>query len=308
MSALDIDFSVLDDPNFKEDSVREEILCPALHYIGYRPDREPKIVRSKVLAHPYVMLGSSSRKISIIPDYILYNNGKPRIVIDAKAPGEDIFKGDNVFQAYSYAIHPEVRTMAYGLCNGRHLNLFHLSSTDPVRSYKLDTMTDLDWEDMRQVMSEREIQRIESFDMLLDFGVCFTMLGFPADTPQMFFNLPVGMIGKISDELYALNIKGDFMHDRVVLLTADVGAGHMRQLMEEMPDECRKACLDGISTQPFSADISRFGYCATFCGKLSSTIEKSFATGEQFRPIIVEKVFTAQQGDAPEPATHVGPA
>lgn len=289
---LDIDFGILADSSFKEDAVREEIVAPILRHLGYRPDRDPMIVRSKPLTHPYVMLGSSRRSLTIIPDYTLYRGGKARIVLDAKAPGEDVFKGDHVSQAYSYAIHPEVRAPVYGLCNGYHLTLFHIYSPSPVRAYDLQSMTSLDWKDMAQKVSEVELSRIEAFEFLLDFGVCFELLGFDLDTDQMFMSLPVCAIGKMSEDAFALTSKGHFMHDREVMLTADMSQEHVRLLQSEMPAECRSECVRGLSQQPFYVDLSRFGYGATFHGRLSRKLEQS-RNGEVFRPIVVEKVIVS---------------
>jgi len=103
------DFNCLNDPAFQEDSVREEIIAPLLRSIGYGASGPNKIIRSKPLTHPYVLFGSQKRKVNIVPDYLIAIEDTPYFVLDAKAPSEEITKGDNVSQVYSYAIHPEVR-------------------------------------------------------------------------------------------------------------------------------------------------------------------------------------------------------
>jgi len=103
------DFSLLESPDFKEDSVREEIVLPLLHSLGYSAGGLNQIIRSKALEHPFVNIGSGKRKIILIPDYLLAVGSKPAWILDAKAPDEEIGAGKNVEQAYSYAIHPEVR-------------------------------------------------------------------------------------------------------------------------------------------------------------------------------------------------------
>ena len=115
----EFDFGCTEDPEFKEDSVREDIIAPLLRKVGWSASGPHKIIRSRPLAHPYVMFGSQRRKLTIIPDYILEVDGKPCFVLDAKSPNEEITSGDNVSQVYSYAIHPEVRAWNYGLCNGK---------------------------------------------------------------------------------------------------------------------------------------------------------------------------------------------
>ena len=111
----DFDFTCLSDPSFKEDAVREDIVAPLLKSIGYSATGPNKMIRSKTLVHPYVMFGSQKRKVNIVPDYLLLVNEKPCFVLEAKSPQEEITKGDNVAQVYSYAIHPEIRAWNYGL-------------------------------------------------------------------------------------------------------------------------------------------------------------------------------------------------
>ena len=113
------DFSVLDDASFKEDAVREEIVAPILRKLGYRPSGAQRVVRSKSLTHPFVMIGSKKHPVSIVPDYTLFHDDTPLMVLDAKAPNQPIVACQNVEQVYSYAIHPEVRCEHYSLCNGR---------------------------------------------------------------------------------------------------------------------------------------------------------------------------------------------
>lgn len=99
-------FSILNDPEFKEDSVREEIILPILQALGYSATGKYRIIRSKTLDHPYVMIGCKKRKTSIIPDYLFKLDDRYGFVLDAKAPSETIYKSRNVEQVYSYAIHP----------------------------------------------------------------------------------------------------------------------------------------------------------------------------------------------------------
>ncbi|MEI6443701.1 MAG: hypothetical protein WCO29_11405 [Nostocales cyanobacterium ELA583] len=52
-------------PDFKEDSVREVIILPILKALGYTGTN---IVRSKTLQHPFLKIGSKKRPINLIPD------------------------------------------------------------------------------------------------------------------------------------------------------------------------------------------------------------------------------------------------
>ena len=114
------DFKVLDDPSFKEDGVREELIAPFSSAAWLSTDRQI-VVPSKPLVHPFVMIGSKRYPIHIIPDYTLLVDNQPLLVLDAKAPGEPVVNSQHVEQVFSYAIHPEVRCKWSGLCNGREL-------------------------------------------------------------------------------------------------------------------------------------------------------------------------------------------
>src|SRR5258708_5322375 len=48
---LDFDFSLLDSTDFKEDSVREEIIQPILKALGYSAGGKNRIIRSLALSH-----------------------------------------------------------------------------------------------------------------------------------------------------------------------------------------------------------------------------------------------------------------
>lgn len=118
------DFQLLNSSDFKEDSVREVIIHPILRELGYSEGGLNRIVRSRSLSHPFVKTGSGEREIRIVPDYLLLIANKPAWVLDAKSPTQTITSGGHVEQAYFYAIHPDIRSRFFALCNGREFALF----------------------------------------------------------------------------------------------------------------------------------------------------------------------------------------
>ena len=143
----DFDFALLKSPDFKEDSVREDIIMPILTALGYSSQGDYKLQRSKQLLHPFLRVGSSDRPITLIPDYLLSTNGNYVLALDAKAPRENIQTGRNVEQVYSYAIHPEIRVASFALCNGFEFSLFHIQQEQPILSFDL-TQLDSYWESL----------------------------------------------------------------------------------------------------------------------------------------------------------------
>ena len=105
----DFDSGLLDCDGFGEDSVREEIILPMLRGLGYSHSKPNKIIRSKKLLHPFVSIGSARKNIYLVPDYLLEVNDRYAWILEAKAPKEEILKTKHVEQAYSYAMHSEIR-------------------------------------------------------------------------------------------------------------------------------------------------------------------------------------------------------
>ena len=148
----EFDFNLLDTPDFKEDSVREELILPFLTKLNYKAIGRNKILRSKTLQHPFVQTGSSKRKINSIPDYLFEVNGRYAWVLDAKSPGEEIKSGENREQAYFYAIHPEIRVGYYGLCNGREFVLFKTDGDKPALNFHLNEI-EKHWDKIKGLLS-----------------------------------------------------------------------------------------------------------------------------------------------------------
>ncbi len=73
----------------------------------------------------------------MIPDYLLKVADNYAWVLDAKAPTEEIKTGEHIEQVYSYAIHPEVRTKYFALCNGYEFVVFRPDTENPVLSFQL---------------------------------------------------------------------------------------------------------------------------------------------------------------------------
>ena len=134
----DIDFSKLrDNHEFKEDSVREEIILSLLRHLGYGHE---SIVRSLYLKHPFLTVGSDKKRpIQLVPDYVMKVENSYAWVLDAKGPRENILAEDYVGQVYSYAVHPEIRSNYFALCNGLEFALFRTDGDNsPLLLFQLD--------------------------------------------------------------------------------------------------------------------------------------------------------------------------
>lgn len=134
----DFDFCELkDNHEKKEDTVREVIILPLLKYLGYD---EGNIVRSLSLKHPFLKTGSTKKRaVRLVPDYVLRIENRYAWVLDAKGPRENLLNEDYVGQAYSYAVHPEIRSNYFALCNGIDFALFRIDgNNEPILLFPLD--------------------------------------------------------------------------------------------------------------------------------------------------------------------------
>ncbi len=152
-TALDsFDFNLLSGSDFKEDSVREVIISPILRELGYTEGGLNRIVRSRSLSHPFVKTGSGDREIRIVPDYLLLAANKPAWVLDAKSPNQTITSGGNVEQTYFYAIHPDIRSRYFALCNGREFALFEKDRQELALAFHISEIS-FHWDELYQLLA-----------------------------------------------------------------------------------------------------------------------------------------------------------
>ena len=157
-----LDFqSIAQDPDFKEDSVREVIILPILKQLGYE---QQNIVRSKMLKHPFLKIGSNKkREIKLVPDYLLKVEENYAWVLDAKAPNQHVNDSDHVEQVYSYASHPEIRSAYFALCNGLEFSLYRREHTNtPVLYFPLDEIEHY-WDKLNMFLSPNSFQVGKNF-------------------------------------------------------------------------------------------------------------------------------------------------
>lgn len=115
--------------DWSEAAVRESCIYPLLQRLGYERGGQNDLRSDVCLRYPTIYIGrrKPGPKLTAFADYQLEAEGKIRWVIEAKAPNET-FDQDAINQAYSYAIHPEVKAVYYALCNGRRLIIFRTAN------------------------------------------------------------------------------------------------------------------------------------------------------------------------------------
>ncbi len=279
------DPALFDDPDFKEDSVREEIIVPILGRLGYSASGENQIVRSKALLHPFVMIGSRKQPVNIIPDYVLIVERRAGCVLDAKRPNEALVNSKHAEQAYSYSIHPDIRATYYALCNGRELVAYDIYSRAPIL---VVAFADYDsrWDQIESVLSPKAVAFAPERHFDPDFGVAAAKAGFDSSLEWYFHCVKISHVVRVDDDLYSIatTIKWD---DRDHLVSFDMDLSTLRQILSLTDEANRKSVLASLPTRESQTFVANpfFVFLRAYLG------QPTRGRSEEFIPFTVAEVL-----------------
>lgn len=160
------DFSILNNLDYKEDAMREDLLTPLIRALGYENSGKYKLVRTKSLKHPFFHLGIRKMEITLIPDYLLEIEGKIKCVIEAKSPCINISGVHIIGQVYSYAFHPEVMSEYFGICNGKEIVIYKNNSATPVfKESLIDIIIGDKWSEFHHLLSVQSFSKPHTLNL-----------------------------------------------------------------------------------------------------------------------------------------------
>lgn len=290
----DFDFNLLDNENFKEDSVREEIVVPIIKQLGYSASGENKIVRSKALSHPYISIGSQRRNLSLVPDYLFLVDGEPYWVLDAKSPSENLLKSKHVEQAYSYAIHPEVRAKFYALCNGKEFLLYEINKFHPVLHFSISDIQKY-WEHLFRILHPKYLAHSEVVEYQPDYGLHLQRLGFKTGFRLIQMRINTNSFGKIADNQYTTNTAIDW-GGQLYAVSLDFDEFQLKQLVKILPEDLAKSLVNVLMRQPYYTSPNqkefRFGAVADLTDSIYDNAEESYRPFEvvEFLPYLTDEL------------------
>jgi DNA modification methylase len=132
--------TLLANPEFREDSVREIILLPILKQLGYN---DQSIIRGKSIKYK---VGSTKTEHTLYSDYLLKVGENYAAVIEAKSPQKKITELEFITQAYNYASNINIRSTYFALCNGLEFSLYRTDNpTEPILYFELNQI-EQNWE------------------------------------------------------------------------------------------------------------------------------------------------------------------
>jgi Type I restriction enzyme R protein N terminus (HSDR_N) len=283
----DFDYSALDDPEFKEDSVREEIIAPILKRLGYSASPPHRIIRSRKLIHPFVSIGSASKKIHIVPDYLMEVEGRLAWTLEAKAPTESILNTKHVEQAYSYAIHSEIRVQYFALCNGRQFVLYHISKPEPVLDFDIRLLANY-WENLSKLLSPSTVFDYD-IDFKKDFGLHLKRLGFHEFSSLVFPLVPVRFIAQINDNLYMTSCGLNMPEGETYIVTFDFERSVLEQLRGKIPDKALSILSEPFKDSIWNVQFADATYFITVDCRVGEKLEEN--DREIFLPLWVNRII-----------------
>jgi Type I restriction enzyme R protein N terminus (HSDR_N) len=128
---------------YSENDVRENIIRPLLSKLGYSAEM---VMTQVALKYHWQFLGrkkgpAKDRPLRGEADYIMDVDCRLRWVIEAKKPGE--ITEDDREQAYSYAMHPEIRAVLFAVISGTHFEIYqtvHKPGAGPLLAFTYEQL------------------------------------------------------------------------------------------------------------------------------------------------------------------------
>lgn len=289
----DFDPALLDDPEFKEDSVREVIITPLLSRLGYSPSGPNRVIRSRSLVHPFIYAGTRKIPIKLIPDYTLLTDDKILLVLDAKRPTEDVLSQANVQQAYSYAIHPEIKAQHFALCNGRSISIFDVNSGDPLlvvhfREYEQR------WAEIEKYLGPKYLKKPALRSYAPDFGCALARLGLAEGAVVTLLPLRLNHFAMLDQDNFTATANTDFA-GTPHCVSFDFDRKLLPQILAGLPPPLAEQFTSALGRAPFQA-----------AAELAIELDAHTRLGpeitgadERFRPLVIETIIAARFNHLP---------
>jgi hypothetical protein len=283
-----IDSSIFINPEFKEDAVREFILAPMVRKLGYLPTGDTRVTLSKTLRNPFIRIGTTNHPVTTVPDYTFYINNKPLFVLDAKSPSESVLNLNHIQQAYSYAVHPEIRCEQFGLYNGKEIAIFNVSQNEPLLHLKFEEF-EKNWNEIEKYLTPKYLSEPSLREFAPDYGMALIRMGFTQKIKMHMMGVRLNLFGKVDQDIITASANTDFGSGEHCV-TFDFHPNMLHDITSGLPDELRIRFIDALNRAPFQA-------AAGLAIELDLTVmlgNVTQAQSEEFVPLIIGKVNAAR--------------
>lgn len=289
----DFDPAYFDAPGFKEDSVREEIILPILHRLGFRVGGNFRIERSKTLSHPFIFVGTRKHPVTIIPDYTLFSDTTPILVLDAKSPSISIENNVYIQQAYSYAYHPEIRCKHFALCNGRKLTVYSTENSDPIISLNFSEYSS-NWHMIENALLPKNLLKPELRNFVPDFGTQLQRIGFDQSNILVLLGVQLNLFA-VLDKNTITATSNTIFGGKKHCVSFDFSSDLLSHVLAGLPNQLADEFKDALDRQPFHASAGLVVEI-DIEARLGEIIKVEH---EEFIPLIITKVLASRLNTKP---------
>lgn len=245
-----------------------------LDRLGYTPSGSNRVVRSKSLTHPFIFAGTRKLPITLIPDYTLISDDATVLILDAKRPSEDALSRANVQQAYSYAIHPEVKCQHFALCNGKALVVFNVDRNEPL---------------LKRHISPKYLRHPMLRRFAPDFGCALARLGLAEGSTVSLLPAQLNLFARLDDGMMSASANTE-VAEKPHCVSFDLKRELLPEILAGLPAQLADMFSRALGRAPFVA-AAELAIEVDIDTKLGPEIEGEFET---YRPLIIEKVLAAR--------------
>jgi hypothetical protein len=209
----------------------------------------------------------------------------PLTIIDAKAPDKDLINSIHAEQAFSYAIHPEVRVFRYALFNGRQLVVYDVDKFEPVLIVKTQEI-ESKWGKVEQTLSAELVINPEKAEFAADLGLWMKKSGVTIDGVQYFVPMGIHDIMMFSIGNYTSFSVIDNESEQQMGASIDYTQDQYEQILSIISEEKQKEIKNALAKQPYNVQLKH-----PIQAVLETRIgELQHGKYEDFIPFVVTKV------------------
>ena len=273
--------------------MREVIIVPILNRLGYTPSGPNRIIRSKSLTHPFIYGGTRKVPIALIPDYTLVSEEATVLILDAKHPSEDILSCTNVQQAYSYAIHPDIKCQHFALCNGKTLVVFSVDKNDPLLQLPFSEF-ESKWDEIERHISPKHLKYPMLRRFAPDFGCALARLGIAEGSTVTLLAAQLNLFARLDDDMISATANTEFS-EKPHCVSFDFNCDLLPEILAGLPTQLADMFSQALSSAPFMA-AAELAIEVDIDTKLGPEIDGEFET---YRPLVIERVLAARFNHLP---------
>jgi hypothetical protein len=182
-------------------------------------------------------------------------NNKIYCIVEAKSPNIDIADTKYLEQAYSYAIHPDVRAKYYVLCNGRKITVFDINKIESIYSSSLEKLKlKKEWDALYNLISVQAFTKPKTLNFKPDYGLAMKKNGINKNISISFYKIPIFHISRINDLTFTFMNEIEKEHITYAI-SFDIPAEIFLKIINSLHKEIAIKIMNKLTKQPYSTDI-----------------------------------------------------